>query len=102
MPRGRKPVNPQSLKEQMGALARQIEECETELKNLKIKKKELSKQIEAKQKDELYSAFMKSGKTLEDILAVLSEDDAAGAEEAAFEEIAAEADENSVEENMNN
>ncbi len=101
MPRGRKPVNPQSLQEQMVALTRQIEECETELKNLKVKKKELSRQIEAKQKDELYSAFMKSGKTLEDILAVLSEDAAPGAEETTFEEIVAEADENSVEENMN-
>ncbi len=87
MPRGRKPVNPQSLQDQMAALTRQIEECETELKNLKIKKKELSRQIEAKQKDELYSAFMKSGKTLEDILGILSED------------TAAEADENSAEEN---
>lgn len=86
MPRGRKPLNPQSLQEQMEALNRQIAEREEELKNLKSKKKELNKQIEAKQKDELYNAFMKSGKALEDILAVLSDDTAAGNEgEAAAE-----------------
>ena len=83
MPRGKKPLNPQSLQEQLENLNRQIAEREEELKNLKSKRKELGKQIEAKQKDDLYNAFMKSGKALEDILAVLSEDTGAQEEPAA-------------------
>lgn len=49
----------------------QIKTTEAELKELRLKAKELRKKIEDKQKDEIFSALLASGKTVEEVMTYL-------------------------------
>ena len=64
MPR-RKKVENLSLEEMLMKTEQEIKTTEAELKELRLKAKELSKKIEDKQKDEIFSALLASGKTVE-------------------------------------
>lgn len=74
MARGRKKQENLTLEEQLEVLIKEITECEEHLKELKNKRKELNKQIEEKQKEEIYRAVMRSGRNIEEVLAALSAD----------------------------
>lgn len=74
MARGRKKQENLTLEEQLEVLTKEITECEEHLKELKNKRKELNKQIEEKQKEEIYRAVMRSGRKIEEVLAALSAD----------------------------
>lgn len=74
MARGRKKQENLTLEEQLEVLTKEITECEEHLKELKNKRKELNKQIEEKQKEEIYRAVIKSGRKIEEVLAALSAD----------------------------
>lgn len=74
MARGRKKQENLTLEEQLEVLTKEITECEEHLKELKNKRKELNKQIEEKQKEEIYRAVMRSGRNIEEVLAALSAD----------------------------
>lgn len=73
MARGRKKQVDLTLEEQLEAVNKQIQEYENDLKDLKRKKKELSNQIEDDKKEKMYRAVVESGKTIEEVLAVLDE-----------------------------
>ena len=49
----------------------EIKTTEAELKELRLKAKELRKKIEDKQKDEIFSALLASGKTVEEVMTYL-------------------------------
>ena len=74
MARGRKKQKNLTLEEQLEVLTKEITEYEEHLKELKNKRKELNKQIEEKQKEEIYRAVMRSGRNIEEVLAALSAD----------------------------
>ena len=65
MPR-RKKVENLSLEEMLMKTEQEIKTTEAELKELRLKAKELRKKIEDKQKDEIFSALLASGKTVEE------------------------------------
>ena len=68
MPR-RKKVENLSLEEMLMKTEQEIKT--TELKDLRLKAKELRKKIEDKQKDEIFSALLASGKTVEEVMTYL-------------------------------
>lgn len=74
MARGRKKQENLTLEEQLEAVTKEITECEEHVKELKNKRKELNKQIEEKQKEEIYRAVIRSGRNIEEVLAALSAD----------------------------
>ena len=47
---------------------------ESSLKNLRLKRKDLKIKIEEQQKDELYRLVQNSGKSLEEVIAMLKEE----------------------------
>ena len=69
MPRGRKKMEKITLEEQLVLVDKEIEATETSLKNLRLKIK-----IEEQQKDELYRLVRNSGKSLEEVIAMLKEE----------------------------
>ncbi|MDO5135379.1 MAG: flagellar export protein FliJ [Eubacteriales bacterium] len=74
MARGRKKLVNISLEEQLEAIERQIEETEMSLKDLRQKRKEIEEKIKEEKKEELYKAVLASGKSIDEILAVIAED----------------------------
>lgn len=70
MPR-RKKVENLSLEEMLMKTEQEIKTTEAELKELRLKAKELRKKIEDKQKDEIFSALIASGKTVEGVMTYL-------------------------------
>ena len=70
MPR-RKKVENLSLEEMLMKTEQEIKTTEAELKELRLKAKELRKKIEDKQKDEIFSALLASGKTVEEVMTYL-------------------------------
>lgn len=74
MGRGRKRQENITLEGQLELVVKQIEETETSLKNLRQKRKEIEARIKEEKKEELYKAVVASGKSIEEILAVISEE----------------------------
>lgn len=70
MPRRKKMENI-SLEEQLVTVEQKIKTTEAELKELRLKAKDLRKKIEDKQKDEIFSALIASGKTVEEVMKYL-------------------------------
>lgn len=70
MPR-RKKIENIYLEEQLITVEEEIKTTEAELKELRQKAKDLRKKIEDKQKDEIFSALIASGKTVEDVMTYL-------------------------------
>lgn len=62
-----------TLEEQLEIVQKEITECEEQLKALKGKRKELNSQLEDAQKERLYRAVVQSGRSIEEILDVISE-----------------------------
>lgn len=63
-----------TLEEQLEAVEKDIAECKEHMKVLKEKKKELNSQIEEAQKERLYKAVAESGRSIEEILEMLSKE----------------------------
>ncbi len=72
MPRGRKKQESISLEARLADVTAQIEGAEEKLKALRSQKKEIEKQIEDQKKEQLYNAVVASGKSIDEILAVLN------------------------------
>ena len=70
MPR-RKKVKNHSFEDMLMKTEQEIKTTEAELKELRLKAKELRKKIEDKQKDEIFSALLASGKTVEEVMTYL-------------------------------
>lgn len=68
---GRKKMENISLEEQLVTVEQKIKTTEAELKELRLKAKDLRKKIEDKQKDEIFSALIASGKTVEEVMKYL-------------------------------
>lgn len=60
--------------EQLALVDKEIEATESSLKNLRLKRKDLKIKIEEQQKDELYRLVQNSGKSLEEVIAMLKEE----------------------------
>ena len=73
MPRGRKKMEKITLEEQLALVDKEIEATESSLKNLRLKRN-LKIKIEEQQKDELYRLVQNSGKSLEEVIAMLKEE----------------------------
>lgn len=73
MARGRKKQVNLTLEEQLEAVDNEILECKEQLKNLKEKRKELSGQMEEIQKEKLYKAIVESGRSVEEVIEMISE-----------------------------
>lgn len=67
----RKKLENTSLEEQLEYVEQEICTKESDLKELRHKAKELQKKIEEKQKDEIFSALLASGKTVEEVMMYL-------------------------------
>ena len=74
MPRGRKKMEKITLEEQLALVDKEIEATESSLKNLRLKRKDLKIKIEEQQKDGLYRLVQNSGKSLEEVIAMLKEE----------------------------
>lgn len=74
MARGRKKAENITLEEQLEAVVKQIEETKASLKNLRQKRKEIEVKIKDEKKEKLYKAVVASGKSIDEILAVISEE----------------------------
>ena len=75
MPRGRKKQENLTLEEQLVAVENQISEMEAQLKDLKNRKKGLTEAIKEAKKEEMYKKVIESGKSIDEILEVLSSKD---------------------------
>lgn len=75
MPRGRrkKVTSNLTLEEQLLSVQTEIDNLAETMKGLKAKKKELQDKIAEREKEDVYRAFLQSGKTLEDLKVLLSE-----------------------------
>ena len=71
MARGRRKELNLTLEEQLENVEIEICEYTETLKVLKSKKKEIQKKIEDKEKEEVYQAFLGSGKSLDDLKSLL-------------------------------
>ena len=60
-----------SLEEQLEYVEQEIRTKESDLRELRHKAKEIRKKIEEKQKDEIFSALLASGKTVEEVMMYL-------------------------------
>lgn len=69
--RGRKKKNV-SLEEELIALKEEVNECEERIKELTSRKKELKQLIEKKQMEALYKATMESGKSIEEAISLIN------------------------------
>lgn len=72
MARGRKKRENITLEEQLKIVEEQMAILEEQIKDLKEKKKEISQKIKEEEKEKLYNAVVQSGKTIEEVLAVIS------------------------------
>lgn len=75
MPRGRrkKVTSNLTLEEQLLGVQTEIDNLAETMKGLKAKKKELQDKIAEREKEDVYRAFLQSGKTLEDLKVLLAE-----------------------------
>ena len=64
----RKKLENTSLEEQLEYVEQEIRTKESDLKELRHKAKEIQKEIEEKQKDELFKALVASGKTIDEVM----------------------------------
>ena len=64
----RKKLENTSLEEQLEYVEQEICTKESDLKELRHKAKEIQKEIEEKQKDELFKALVASGKTIAEVM----------------------------------
>ncbi|MBS5081088.1 MAG: flagellar export protein FliJ [Clostridiales bacterium] len=71
MARGRRKELNLSLEEQLENIQVEIDEHTETLKTLKSKKKEILKKISDKEKEDVYRAFLDSGKSLSDFKMLL-------------------------------
>ncbi|MFR3668125.1 MAG: hypothetical protein ACLTWV_14415 [Intestinibacter bartlettii] len=67
----RKKLENTSLEEQLEYVEQEIRTKESDLKELRHKAKEIRTKIEEKQKDEIFSALLASGKTVEEVMMYL-------------------------------
>lgn len=67
----RKKLENTSLEEQLEYVEQEIRTKESDLRELRHKAKEIRKKIEEKQKDEIFSALLASGKTVEEVMMYL-------------------------------
>lgn len=67
----RKKLENTSLEEQLEYVEQEIRTKESDLKELRHKAKEIRKKIGEKQKDEIFSALLASGKTVEEVMMYL-------------------------------
>lgn len=63
-----------TIEEELMELEKEITGCEDEIKRLSERKKELKQLIEQKQTEALYQAVLKSGKSIEEVLAWINSD----------------------------
>ena len=75
MPRGRRKQNVLTLEEQLVTVNERIQEVESELKQLRSQRKEIQEKIEEQKKETLFRAVIASGRTVEDVLAILRAQD---------------------------
>lgn len=73
MVRGRKKQDTLTLEEQLAAVEKEIAGHEEALKTLREKRKALNNQIEEAQKEKIYRAVIASGRSIEEILAAISD-----------------------------
>ncbi|MCD7739625.1 MAG: hypothetical protein LUH58_11430 [Lachnospiraceae bacterium] len=71
MPRGRKKVQPQTVEERIAAVTAEMEALKEQLKEKKNELKELQTAKEAEDQKKLLDAFAASGKSVEEVLAML-------------------------------
>ena len=64
----RKKLENTSLEDQLEYVEQEIRTKESDLKELRHKAKEIQKEIEEKQKDELFKALVASGKTIDEVM----------------------------------
>lgn len=76
----RKKLENTSLEEQLEYVEQEIRTKESDLEELRHKAKEIRKKIEEKQKDEIFSALLASGKTVEEVMMYLKSDNEEKAE----------------------
>jgi len=67
----RKKLENTSLEEQLEYVEQEIRTKESDLRELRHKAKEIRKKIEEKQKAEIFSALLASGKTVEEVMMYL-------------------------------
>ncbi len=72
MPRGRKKVTPE---ERLDQIDKQIDELTEKLGSLKIERKETEQKIKNQQLAELFDIVQSSGKSMEEVKAMLSQHD---------------------------
>ena len=75
MPRGRRKQNVLTLEEQLVTVNERIQEVESELKQLRSQRKVIQEKIEVQDKETLFRAVVASGRTVEDVLAILKAQD---------------------------
>lgn len=72
--RGRRKQN-LTLEEQLGRTEEELEELEEQMEELQERKRKIEEQIAGQKKEALYQAALHSGKSMEEILAMLSEEE---------------------------
>lgn len=63
-----------SIEEELMELGREVTGCEDEIKRLTDRKRELQHLIEQKRMEFLYQAVVQSGKSVEEVIALIHED----------------------------
>ena len=71
----KKKQNVLTLEEQLVTVNERIQEVENELKQLRSQRKEIQEKIEEREKETLFRAVVASGRTVEDVLAILKAQD---------------------------
>lgn len=71
MARGRKKQEKITLAEQLKSVEAQISSLEEQLKDMRAKKKELLQKIKEEEKEKLYNAVVKSGKSIDEVITEL-------------------------------
>lgn len=61
-----------TFEEQLANINQEIATCSEKLKMLKAEKKELEDRADEAKKEELYQAVLKSGKSMDDVIGLLS------------------------------
>ena len=70
-----KKQNVLTVEEQLVTVNERIQEVENELKQLRSQRKEILEKIEEQKKETLFRAVIASGRTVEDVLAILKAQD---------------------------
>ena len=63
-----------TLEEELIELRKEAEKCEEEIKRISDRKKELKQLIEQKQMEVLHQAVLKSGKSIDEVVALINGD----------------------------